>query len=203
MTAEECLMAVERIRSFKLRAHETRVGRISGALALALGREQSYADMVADTASLHDVGKLAIPESILDKPGKLDAAEWDVMRLHTEHGAEILRAVESESTDLAAMVALTHHECWDGAGYPSGLKAEAIPIEARIVSLADVYDALREVRAYKAPRTHAEVMHMILGCNDGTRAKFDPMLLGVVTAQPDLLCDAYEAADAAAISAAI
>jgi len=192
MTARSALIRIEQIRSAHLRRHERGVGRTSAALARALGKDDGYIEALAVAAELHDVGKLAIPDEILEKPGKLETDEREIIERHTRHGFDILKSANSDLSDLAASVAHNHHECWDGRGYPRGLTGEGIPHEARIVSLCDVYDALREVRAYKAPRTHDEVMHMICTGACGWSDKFDPALLGVVTGDSDILRDAYE-----------
>ena len=147
--------------------------------------ESGYTNTLRYAAGLHDVGKVAIPDSILHKQGKLDPADWEVMRCHPALGFTVLHGVGHEITDLAASVALHHHECWDGSGYPDGLKGETIPREARIVGLCDVYGAQREVRPYKAPLTHEHAMHIIL-VGDGRTlpSNFDRYILSKHQSKP-------------------
>lgn len=195
MTIEASLSTLKQIRSAHLRHHEQGVGRIARAVALALGREAAYAELLSRAAALHDFGKMAIADAILLKPGKLDSGELETTQNHTIHGADVLRAAGSQVTDMAAPIALHHHECWDGSGYPHGLRGEAIPVEARVASVSDYYyDALRELRPYKALRSHEEVMQMILGNARGAPTnKFDPVILHLAEAQPELFRTAYEA----------
>jgi putative two-component system response regulator len=122
-------------------------------LALRLGMSESEADLVLQAAPMHDIGKLGIPDRILLKPGKLTDDEWSIMKRHTLIGAEIVGDHPSELMQMARMVALRHHERWDGTGYPHGLHGEAIPPVARLVAVADVFDALLSARPYKAPWT--------------------------------------------------
>lgn len=193
MPERELLREVEMRRSAALRAHECRVGRIAAQIAANLGQEPSACEALGVAAEFHDIGKLAVSGSILDKQGKLDPDEWSIVQTHTTHGYGILRAAGNPLADLGATVALNHHECWDGTGYPHQRKGAEIPLAARIVSLSDYYDALREVRAYKAPREHEEVLHMILnGEQSRTVGKFDPALLTIIAADPDQLRRAYD-----------
>jgi len=193
MLVEASLITMELVRSAALRTHETGVGRLTATLCRKLGYEDSEAETLGMAATLHDIGKLAVPDSILQKPGKLDKGEWRIVRQHTRCGYEVLMASGTELGKLAAQVALLHHECWDGSGYPYGLAGEDIPHDAHIVSLCDCYDAMREVRPYKQPRTHEEVMSIILGNHDrGAVAKFDPALLTVVSANSVTLRDTYK-----------
>lgn len=129
--------------------HVLRMSHTSRRLALQLGFSAEFANDLLNAAPMHDIGKIGIPDYILLKPGRLDNAELQLMRQHPQIGAEILDRSSSTLIQLARSVALYHHERWDGSGYPAGISGEAIPIEARIVAVADVYDALTNKRPYK------------------------------------------------------
>ncbi len=129
--------------------HTRRVGELSGRLARTLGLSAASAQLVRLASPLHDIGKIGIPDSILLKPGKLTPDEWEVMKNHTLIGAELLSGSSSSLLQMAERIALRHHERWDGGGYPDGLEGEAIPLEARIVAVVDVFDALRSARPYR------------------------------------------------------
>ncbi len=129
--------------------HIWRMASYARALAVAAGWSEEDAEQIEMAAPLHDMGKIAIPDSILKKPGKLDAEEWEIMKTHSKVGAEILMASEMPMFVLATEIAMSHHEKWDGNGYPEGLKGEDIPESARIVAIADVFDALTMRRPYK------------------------------------------------------
>lgn len=131
--------------------HVIRMSHFSQLLALAAGHSPAWAEDLLNAAPMHDVGKIGIPDAVLRKPGPLDAAEWDTMRRHPEIGAEIIGEHPSGLLQLAREIALAHHEKWDGSGYPRGLAGEAIPVSARIVAVADVFDALTTRRPYKEP----------------------------------------------------
>jgi putative two-component system response regulator len=150
--------------------------------------EQSIS-MIAKSAPLHDIGKVGIPDQILLKPGKLDAAEWAIMKTHARLGADAIERAEADSGHpvaflaYAKQVALRHHERWDGSGYPDGLAGDAIPLAARLMALADVFDALISRRVYKQPMPFDEVRRIM----SGERGKhFDPDLL-------DMLLEQFEA----------
>ena len=131
--------------------HVIRMSHFSQLLALAAGCSPAWAEDLLNAAPMHDVGKIGIPDAVLRKPGPLDADEWDTMRRHPEIGAEIIGEHPSGVLQLAREIALAHHEKWDGSGYPRGLAGEAIPLSARIVAIADVFDALTTRRPYKEP----------------------------------------------------
>jgi putative two-component system response regulator len=129
--------------------HARRIGRTSGLIAERLGLRPEIRELLVRGAPLHDVGKIGIPDSILLKPARLTAEEFDVMKGHARIGAELLGGGRSPVLQLAREIALTHHERWDGTGYPSGLAGDLIPMAGRIVSVADVFDALTHTRPYK------------------------------------------------------
>ncbi len=156
--AMERLAVAAELREDTLGRHAYRVGRLTGLLANSLGYGHKYMQEVELAARLHDVGKLGIPDGLLMKPGKLTVAEFSVMERHTTIGAQILKQCTHPAFRLAEVIALNHHEKWDGSGYPKGLKGDAIPEVARIAALADVYDALTHVRSYKHAWTHSEAV---------------------------------------------
>jgi putative two-component system response regulator len=129
--------------------HTQRVGHLAALLARELGLSRAQVELIRRAAPLHDVGKIGVPDHILLKPGKLTPEEYAQMKLHTTIGAEILSGGRSELIRTAQQIALTHHERWDGSGYPARLAGDAIPLAGRIVSVADVFDALTHARPYK------------------------------------------------------
>ncbi len=130
--------------------HQERVGELSALLAQYMGLDAERIDILRQAAPLHDIGKIGIPDSILRKPGPLTPAEYARMKQHTRLGAELLSGSTNEILETAAVVAASHHERWDGSGYPAGLREEAIPVEGRIVAVADAFDSLTHRRTYKA-----------------------------------------------------
>ena len=131
--------------------HVIRMSHFAQVLALAAGCSPAWAEDLLNAAPMHDVGKIGIPDAVLRKPGPLDAEEWATMRRHPEIGAEIIGEHPAGVLQLAREIALTHHEKWNGTGYPQGLAGDAIPLSARIVAIADVFDALTTRRPYKEP----------------------------------------------------
>ncbi|HET9953387.1 MAG TPA: two-component system response regulator [Polyangiaceae bacterium] len=129
--------------------HVLRMSHIARLIALSVGLGEAESELILHASPMHDIGKIGIPDRILLKPGPLDPEEWEMMKRHTVIGAEILGDHPSELIRMARLVALRHHERWDGKGYPDGLRGEQIPIAARVVAIADVFDALLSVRPYK------------------------------------------------------
>jgi putative two-component system response regulator len=160
--------------------HLRSMSELSGALARAAGLDQQQVDMVRVASLLHDLGKVAVPDSILLKAGPLTVEERVLMQEHSQTGAAMLRGSSVEVLQTGALIALTHHERWDGSGYPRGLAGTEIPIEARIVSIADVYDALSSVRPYKAAWARDRVVATLLA---GRGTQFDPELLDAFLAE--------------------
>jgi len=138
--------------------HTERVGIIAAEIAGRLGLNAELIRDIREAAPLHDVGKLAIPDRILLKPGKLNAQEWEVMKTHTTRGARLLSGSSSPVLQMAAVIAESHHERWDGNGYPNRVAGEAIPLVGRVVAVADVFDALTHIRPYKAAWTVQEAI---------------------------------------------
>jgi putative two-component system response regulator len=130
--------------------HTERVGVSSAEIAVELGLDAEAIKLLREAAPLHDVGKLAVPDNILLKPGKLTAQEYELMKTHAALGARLLSDSNSPVLRMAQVIAATHHERWDGAGYPAGLAGEAIPLVGRVAAVADVFDALTHDRPYKA-----------------------------------------------------
>jgi response regulator RpfG family c-di-GMP phosphodiesterase len=154
--------------------HIQRIGLMCERLGVAAGLSPERAEMVRFASAMHDVGKIGIPDSVLLKPGRLDEKQWETMRRHPQIGAEILDDSRSPFVQLGREIALTHHERWDGSGYPYGLVGEEIPIEGRICSICDVFDALLSKRPYKRAWPLAEVIKEIRAQRG---RQFDPNLV--------------------------
>lgn len=154
--------------------HIIRMSKIAVVIAEAAGLDASECDLLLNAAPMHDIGKIGIPDHILLKPGKLDAEEWEIMQTHAQIGADILAADDSDLMSMAHDIALTHHEKWDGTGYPNRLCGEDIPLAGRITALADVFDALTSERPYKRAWSMERTVELI----QSERGRhFDPSLV--------------------------
>lgn len=173
----QCLGKAAEYRDNETGMHILRMSHYSQILALAAGYTAEAAEELLHAAPMHDVGKIGIPDAVLLKPGKLDADEWAIMQQHAAIGAEIIGQHETGLLRLAAEIALFHHEKWDGSGYPQGLAGEQIPLSARIVALADVFDALTSVRPYKKAWTVDAAVALIEQENG---RHFDPALVALL-----------------------
>jgi putative two-component system response regulator len=167
----ERLARASEVRDDETGRHTQRVGELSAAIAWAYGLSDRMVELIRQAAPLHDVGKIGIPDAILLKPSGLSPEELAVMRSHTFNGARILSGGKSELIQMAERIALNHHEQWNGTGYPKGLKGSAIPIEARIVAVADCVDALTHNRPYRPSKPIDMVIDEVKRCS-GTQ--FDP-----------------------------
>jgi putative two-component system response regulator len=166
-------------------AHIWRMASYARALAKGCGWDEDSSIQLELAAPMHDTGKLGIPQTILRKPGPLDEQEWVIMRTHPRVGHDILKKCRAPVFQLAAEVSLRHHEKWDGSGYPDGLKGKEIPESARIVALADVFDALSMTRPYKEPW---EIIRILDYIEAGAGKHFDPAIVQVfITILPELL----------------
>ena len=176
--------------------HTERMALYARAIAATLGWSTAPLQLMRDAAPLHDLGKIGVPDSVLGKPGALSREEWDGMRRHTTIGYELLRNQASPVLQLGAEIALSHHERWDGTGYPRGLRGADIPLSGRIVALADVFDALTTVRPYKPAWLVEQAADQIVA---DAGAHFDPDVVSAFISSLDRLlsikaqCDGNQA----------
>ncbi|MCK4843114.1 MAG: HD domain-containing protein [Methylococcales bacterium] len=170
----ECLGYAAEFRDTETGMHTIRVGLYSQRLAQAMGMNDKEAESLLYAAPMHDVGKIGIPDNILLKPGRLDGKEWEVMKQHTTIGQRILTRSKNKLLQQAGVIALSHHEKWNGSGYPNSLKGTDIPIDGRLVALADVFDALTMERPYKKAWTISSAVDLI---NSESSKHFDPSLV--------------------------
>ena len=154
--------------------HVIRMSHYSRVIARAIGMDDTQADLLLNAAPMHDIGKIGIPDNVLLKPGKLDADEWEMMKKHPDFGANIIGEHESELLKMALIVARTHHEKWNGTGYPNGLAGEDIPLVGRIVAIADVFDSLTTERPYKQAWPVEKAVNLI---KEEAGEHFDPKLV--------------------------
>ena len=172
-------------------SHLIRVGEYSAFIARTLGMADEYVEDIRIYSQLHDIGKLRISHKILAKPGALTPEEFDEIRNHTLYGVDILG--DSEWLEMARQLAMTHHEKWDGSGYPKGLKSEEIPLSGRIVAIADIYDALRDARGYKPAFSHEMACEIILKGDGRVQPEhFDPDILDIFRKNHRVFRDIYD-----------
>jgi putative two-component system response regulator len=165
--------------------HVIRMSYYSRILAIAAGMSEAAADTLMNAAPMHDIGKIGIPDRILQKPAKLDADEWKEMQTHAYIGSQIIGEDSSELLDMARIVAINHHEKWNGSGYPKGLVGEEIPRIARIVAIADVFDALTSERPYKEAWPVEKAIALL---NEEAGKHFDPELIPLfINELPEIL----------------
>ncbi|WP_323794748.1 HD domain-containing phosphohydrolase [Nisaea sp.] len=157
-------------------SHIVRMSRICATLARGAGWNEEMCMLILHASPMHDLGKIGIPDAVLLKPGKLDSAEWEIMKSHAQVGANLLDGNDSSLMEMSREIALTHHEKWDGSGYPNGLSGEDIPESGRIAALADVFDALTSERPYKKAWSIESALKLI---REQRGQHFDPRLVDV------------------------
>lgn len=163
-------------------AHILRMGHYAAAVAKQMGLSEKGVETILHAAPMHDIGKIGIPDQILLKPGKLDAGEWEIMKTHTTMGVRILEGSNADVIQLGETIAGTHHEKWNGEGYPKGLKGQDIPISGRITAIADVFDGLTSKRPYKKPFS---LDHSFSIMAEGRGTHFDPAAVDAFFAVKD------------------
>lgn len=193
----ETIVTMTRAASYKdeaTGAHVSRVSNYTLAIAQALGLDEKFCDVIYYASPMHDVGKMAIPDAILQKPTKFEPDEWAIMKTHCEIGAKMLSGTSSPYLIMGAEIAAAHHENWDGSGYPFGLKGEEIPLPARIMHLCDIYDALRANRPYKDGLSHERSVEIIISGDGRTNPEhFDPAILDAFKKNTDRFNQIFEA----------
>jgi putative two-component system response regulator len=184
-TQKEVIITLSELVEFRAResaTHVERVAEFAGVFADALGMDATDALLLTEAAPMHDIGKIALPDYIIHKPGALTTDELTIMRSHTKVGHDILAKHDRPLFRKAATIALEHHERWDGSGYPQGLRGESISMAGRIVALCDVFDSLSNARPYKDAWPLEKTVKFI---EDGAGHHFDPALVDLMTRHMD------------------
>lgn len=190
----ERLTTAAELRDEDTGMHIARIGLYASQIARTIGLAEDVVTTIALASAMHDIGKIGIPDAILFKPTRLFPEEFEIIKTHTVIGGHILRGASHPLMQMAASIALTHHERWDGTGYPKGLRGTKIPLEGRIVMLADQYDALRSQRVYKQALDHEITCRTILEGDGQTRpGHFDPLLLQAFRETADEFAVIYDA----------
>jgi putative nucleotidyltransferase with HDIG domain len=188
----DMLGRLEALRTMSEYRHERCVSSVAEEIALLLGIDNERSAMIGRAALLHDIGKLVLPDAVLNKPSALSSPEGEMTKMHSKMGYEILHGSKRPDLELAALIALRHHEHADGTGYPDGLRLDEIPIEARIVTIADVYSALREPRVCKPGLLHSEAFEILTHGDERLHPQFlDADVIHIVIAASDRIAAAY------------
>ncbi|HYO60523.1 MAG TPA: HD domain-containing phosphohydrolase [Actinomycetota bacterium] len=187
-TVRRLALAAE-FRDIETAHHVERVGDYAAVIARTTHHDEDYVTRLTLAAALHDIGKIGVPDGLLRKPGTLTREERKTMQSHTLIGHAILSGASFALLDMAASIALTHHEHWDGSGYPRGLAGDDIPLEGRITAIADVFDALTSDRVYRKAYHPVEAVQMM---KKGRGAEFDPVLLDAFVTQMHTVLDINE-----------
>jgi putative two-component system response regulator len=174
-------------------AHIQRISYYTKEISERMGIGDEFVEKIFYASPMHDIGKVAIPDSIMLKQGPLDNEEWEIMKAHTTISAKILEGSDSPFLQMAVDIALSHHERWDGKGYPGGLKGEEIPLAGRIMNITDQYDALRSKRPYKPPFDQEKTVSIITKGDGRTMPEhFDPEVLAAFEKASDIFADIFE-----------
>lgn len=176
MQVVRCLGLAAEYRDEETGLHIVRMSKMSVVMGKALDMNEEQCDLLLNASPMHDIGKIGIPDNVLLKPGKFEPHEWEIMKSHAQIGADILSEGDSALMAMAAEIAISHHEKWNGSGYPNGLAGEDIPLVGRITALADVFDALTSVRPYKKAWTVEDSVALI---KEESGKHFDPKLVEV------------------------
>lgn len=181
-----CLGRASEYKDNETGMHVIRMSKVSQLLAAAVGMSEDDCSLILHASPMHDVGKIGIPDNVLLKPGKLEGEEMEIMKRHSEMGVEILGDHPSPLMEMARQVAITHHEKWDGSGYPRGLSGKDIPLVGRITALADVFDALTSERPYKDAWSIEDAISLI---KEQSGKHFDPELVEIFLQCIDEICE--------------